>query len=1427
MPGPRQLERLSATFQRLRDALLTPATVGDATAALMERSVPALALALHGAAHVGAFSLEPNILRLASGAALRRSDRVTVSTCLVNRSATRVPFAWDLERAIWTSHGRRTRGALVVTPATGELPPGARVEVTITFEPPLPCVTSVGGAFSCRVPCVVRSSPAEENPHHDHAPSFERWLRCDGVLAAPAIEFVATNELDFGLVLASASASATLTLRNPSTVATTEWRLSHLEAPAPTHSIDSSNGSSSSSSLSPTKGLVRTSSKDSLASSSRRSSSGSDTHRSHASSATTGSGSALFSARDVAPRASLSISPAVGRLAPGESTLVQVTCQAGALPERFRGTIGCEIALEPAHSLVLGAALSTRAEIQTPSVFLSPLRLALGTTYLGVAVHRELQLVNVSNLEAAFKFVEPNGASKAYDVSFSPRSGMLRSKETLLVRLTYTPRQAGRTTALLACTVQGLPGPLGLEVSTNQKGLVLTYDVLLTRDAPLPLSPTELAAQRGISLNDGELEPESASSSSSSLPKLAFGDAIPLGERRSLRLAIRNFSGIPAVIEMEPKRFPIAWPPPPPPPPAAAPTMVDASSRSARNQETTMSSSSSSSFSATSMSMSPRTTLERKSSLVSKRLRAKAPLLSDALDPQHRFQSDAGREYIREGDEQREDRELLRLGHGVAFHVRVPVATSRRHSTITASTAATTLSSSSVASSLLSPRGTPRAPHVVLVQIAPWEQVVVDVACFNNLPGSYSDSLACRPQGIPPVFLPMTATVVGAPLVLDRDCVGLHISQRAVSSSASSSTAATLEPAIFTFGHVCVRSTPVTKTLRVRNRGPQVARLRWRLAQVGHEHRVVHVSLRVDFAGRVQLRITPCKPDGSPTDDSDGADAAGQDDGNDDDDDEDRGAAAVPFSVMPSELLVPPFAVVPFQVTFFPAKTPRAPRAVLIADAEWVHVDDEDEDDAKPERDVANEEEERDRRRESQEKEATPPVSASSPTKSRTNKKVKAKSKKTRSWTPTTAAGKAFHAVRAANSLARHQARPPSGPAGATQGPITAFKCLRVELVANVVEPELALDKRRHEEAPRAALRPSSLTTIASNAPTYHVKFTTWSTLAAGAASGLLSAVNHAFHQRQLVLWNALNARLTFRLECTGPFAVVRAESLAPRHPLSVADLPASHRRSSGSLAPSREGESYMFTLPPQMSVRLDVRVDAAKVLALAGGSGSAVSTVNGRDKALLPRLVSVVDGELLVRFTNQSVQTIRLVAEMLRPMLLVSPATHNFGRVHLSQRRVIVLRLANPTVVPATFAVRHVALPPPISRAQQQERARHDAKYLDNPSVFSFLVVNGVVNGPTLTLRTAGATQRFQELHDATPATVYPSLEVRVTFQPLETRRRYRSRFRFHVEHGADCEVVLEGEGHLDEAECNDQQRPMVRASDLTHRNLIFKRLR
>jgi hypothetical protein len=186
-------------------------------------------------------------------------------------------------------------------------------------------------------------------------------------------------------------------------------------------------------------------------------------------------------------------------------------------------------------------------------------------------------------------------------------------------------------------------------------------------------------------------------------------------------------------------------------------------------------------------------------------------------------------------------------------------------------------------------------------------------------------------------------------------------------------------------------------------------------------------------------------------------------------------------------------------------------------------------------------------------------------------------------------------------------------------------------------------------------------------------------------------------------------------------------------------------------------------------------------------------------------------------------VQTIRLGARVLQPMLLVSPATHSFGHVHLTQRRVVTLRVANPTVVPATFAVEHVPLPKPLSRAQKNEFSQHHAQFTDEPGVFRFSVTSGVVHGPTLPLQSAGGL-----LPGGTSGGtgVHPLVSLEVSFQPRDTGKHYRSRFRLAVALGHAFEVELQGVGHLDEHEVDDQERPLARAAALEHSHRIFTRL-
>lgn len=1366
MPGSDQRSQLIETFQRISESLNNIAL----------EAVQCLSVRLDGAGKLGSFSIEPSYWNFCGigGAQGQQQFQLQRHTTYATRvkllNDTPAPVAFEIDLAGVKQHYLKPATGLasqlkspapsppfelIVSPMRGEIAPKSASWVDISFTPH--CV----GAFSLAIPFSIPASPASITS--DKKP-FVRWLLLEGVVAQGEVEILSC-EVDFGLVLVGASTEATLTFRNCSSVAQAEWRFVHLEAAASNTAISFDITRLAISQAAPPLStarlkdsqLHRSGSKDSIIS--RRSvgstsSGGNDTSR---------SSNFLFTARDTLPKATVAFIPETGTLAPGETKVIKVLCLAGSLPERLRASFCCQLTPEPQFNRSTGGgsglqspAVSARAEIQSPNVFLTPSKIQLGTTYLGVSVRRTLELVNVSNLEASFKFVEPQGVSKAYSVEFAPKSGTIRSKETVAVCLMYTPRQAGKMTVLLACTVRGLTAPLGIEVTTNQKGLVLSYEllggssggVLIAQElaALLPKSPKEIAIERGISIADCDLEPET--NPLSAVPKLLFGDAIPLGERRFVHVLVRNFSGIEAVLELEAKKFP-----------ALAPT---ASSNNSSSSSTITSISSPSSLSKT--TKNPVGTKPRKSSssttTLSPSTKTRAPsqsttsarkklLLADTHEQPNRFQSDRGREYLRQCTEDLEDREILSRGHGVAFQL--------------------------------------QPSHV---RIPPWEQAVITCVCFNNMPGGYIDDIVSRAAGIPPVFLHAQATVVGTPLTLDRNCVGLYYQKKPKDSPADGQQT----PPSFHFGQLCARSPPITRAIRVVNRGPKQAKLKWKLVESGRENQLVAVSLRVDFGCRVQLRITPCA-----------------------DDDVD-----FPFSVHPEQSIVPPFATAPFQITFTPPHTETVgqqfPRVLLVANAYWYDFVSKDD-------------------------EPGSSLEISDPTHSSTGSLEEHESlavdsrcettslihKARTGTTPiNTAAGKAFAAVRVANSLARRAVSPSLVNALPSS---TSPKCLRVLLGADVIEPELFLDKSIGLEQ---KLSVSSYN--AAPPPGYHIKFTTWSTVAASDSS-------HEFHCKELFLVNHFNTRLTFRLESVGPFLVFRAVTSAPKHPLSSSELPPAHKKA--------QGETYMFTLPPQMSVRIDLRYDPSQAsnTTLVPGAGSAslpaLSHQRGAAEALNSsasltlahkqqqesqrRLKLQVDGLLLIKFTNRSVQTVNLVTEILRPLVVVSPSVYFFGHVHLSKTRSVVLRIANPTVVPAAFTIQHVPAPVPLSKAQKQEFKLHHAHFVDEPSVFTFSMMKGIVAGPTTSLQSSGgvslpSTDSTKDL--GANHLIFKPVEIVVVFQPPATKKRFKSRFRFAVAHGLDFEVVLEGEGHLSEQEIADQDRSIARTSALEYSHQIFKKI-
>lgn len=1254
MPGPHQSEQLKA--------LLHTATQTKPALVELQDAIPAFSIQLYGCGTPGSFTITPTLIaswKPTESDAIQGSEPPPVhvlhlkkqyasSVVVTNDCDARVAFCWDLART--RQRPVATNGSslpplvpsdqapsfdLILSPLEGELESFGQQRIDVAFTP------FCTGSFSLSVPCRLVSSTDDSNLK---TPQYERWLLLEGRIAKAEVEIV-TREVDFGLVVVGASAESLMAIRNPSQSRPTPWKVIHVTGSI--SDIESEVTLPAQSPLSPK--LRRSNSRDSILSrrSATSSNSGNETART------------LFTLKDAQPRATITFAPEAGILAPGESCIVTATCAAGALPERFRGHFRCQTALERTFNGFQStqATVSSRAEIQCPDVFLSTRHLAIGTSYLGVERHQTFELINASNLETAFKFVEPEGASQASTVTFAPTQGLLHSKERLVVTLSYTPRQLGQYTTLLACSVRGLPGPLGFEVTSHHKGLVLSYKLVQTplhsdngvaassSAFELPKAPKEIALERGISLAQCALEPDI--NPSSNVPQLAFGDSVPLGETRVITLLIQNYSGIDALVAFEASKYPAA--------------VVE------KHQL------------ASTFTTSAHKPMTR---------------LSDAQDYEHRYQSETGRAYCRQRAEQDQLRQLLRFNRGVAF--------------------------------IVSPA------HV---SVPPWDQALVQVSCVSNMPGPYVDTIVSRATGALPVILDTHVNIIGSPLTLERNCVGLYFNK-----SKTSENSPTLH-----FGAVCVRSKPVTKVLKVMNRGPQRAHVKWKVVESGCEEQVVSVTLRVDFGSKIRLCITPCDHD-SPSES--------------------------PFTVEPQLEWISAFSTMPFRVTFH-SQTNKvgATRLVLLADAHWYesHVEDN-------------------RHVDSGTKSSVTLASVNSSVDPRYEDDLKTRTKQ-KNKSRTLAVGKAFAAVRASTLDRKPQPR-----IGKTRASSYSPKCLRVLLSADTIEPELYIDK------PRELLQPSLIASTSASiansllpspqllAP-YHIKFTTWSTL--------LSPTKppHPFHCREVVLQNRMGTNLTFRVECNGPFAVANADSLAPRHPLSTSHLPAAHRRSSA------QSESCLFQLPPQLSVRLELQFQPP----------ASLTSTSLPSKVLQPQteaLHSQVDGDLRILFSTSSIQTIRLTAVVLYPALLVSPSVYTFKRCHVTAIQSIILRLANPTIVPAYFAIHHVPKPKPLSRAQQEETRRYHAHLTDEPEVFIFSQLAGEVRGPTTSLESAegylrGTDSMAERVHhdtSTTPPLVSAPFEIRVDFRPRQSDRQYQSRYRFQLQHGRDFEILLQGTSHLDE---------------------------
>ncbi|MEW5318142.1 MAG: hypothetical protein WDW38_009388 [Sanguina aurantia] len=203
----------------------------------------------------------------------------------------------------------------------------------------------------------------------------------------------------------------------------------------------------------------------------------------------------------------LTFEPEMGLLGPGEEAVIRV-CVHALSDGQHRSIIRLE---SPGGEF---EAVEAFACVVTPHCVISTPKVDLGTTYCGVVVKHSVQLRNLSLLPVDYRWsVESSEEEVLADIRLKPDKGTLGpgagagggDRDPAALR----PRSAGLSVVYGICEVTGAPQPTGFMLSSNIKGLEVTYDLL---------TPAQF---------DTHLEAN-------------FGAAVPLGETRQMYLVVSN-----------------------------------------------------------------------------------------------------------------------------------------------------------------------------------------------------------------------------------------------------------------------------------------------------------------------------------------------------------------------------------------------------------------------------------------------------------------------------------------------------------------------------------------------------------------------------------------------------------------------------------------------------------------------------------------------------------------------------------------------------------------------------------------------------------------------------------------------------------------------------------------------------------------------
>jgi hypothetical protein len=240
------------------------------------------------------------------------------------------------------------------------------------------------------------------------------------------------------------------------------------------------------------------------------------------------------------------VDPPEGIIDPETNVALTVTCKAGQIPQRVRGTLKCLLTDESGTIELPSQHIAVRGEIQSPFTIMYPCNIDFGKVYIGMPVQFKVFVENMCNLPTKYKLELPGGPSEKFTVTFDNDRGPLGPKEKVEINGIFTALLPGSIDDVVANKVFGVPNPLGFGFQALAKGIQVDFAVLDEGEVP----PSPLAKP-----SDTQFPGPGEVPNPKPIEPLHFGSDVNLYESRCIRIVMRNLSAIPAPYNMSIKKF--------------------------------------------------------------------------------------------------------------------------------------------------------------------------------------------------------------------------------------------------------------------------------------------------------------------------------------------------------------------------------------------------------------------------------------------------------------------------------------------------------------------------------------------------------------------------------------------------------------------------------------------------------------------------------------------------------------------------------------------------------------------------------------------------------------------------------------------------------------------------------------------------------